>query len=170
MTLIMLDARARYDDECEQKAMSAAQSEAERIFGFDDVEYADDSNFIHLSLPCLRIFIKFYVMEGRLYGLEANEDKSALVVIRPAPFMAPRIKHPDGWFFAVKTDTKTLGLTYGRGFDTAKALVSERVGQMIGLMDQYQRVWSSPITIQKKCLYFIVLFGVGVVGVCISYI
>ena len=24
---------------------------------------------------------------------------------------------------------------------------------MLGLMDQYQRVWTSPITLQKKCLY-----------------
>ena len=31
--------------------------------------------------------------------------------------------------------------------------MSARLGQMIGLMDQYRRVWSSPITVQKKCLY-----------------
>ena len=94
------------------------------------------------------------MLEGRFYGLEVNEDKTALVVIRPAPVMISRIRHPDGWPFAVKNDTKTLGLTYGRGFDTAKALVGERVGQMIGYMDQYKRVWSSPVSLQKKCLYF----------------
>ena len=49
--------------------------------------------------------------------------------------MIARIRHPDGWFFDVKDDTKTLGLVDGRGFDTAKTLVSERVGQMIGYMD-----------------------------------
>ena len=59
--------------------MSSAQKETEQIFGFDDVEYADDSNFIQMSLPCLRILIKYYVLEGRFYGLEANEDKTALV-------------------------------------------------------------------------------------------
>ena len=133
--------------------MSSAQKETEQIFGFDDVEYADDSNFIQMSLPCLRILIKYYVLEGRFYGLEANEDKTALVVIRPVPGIVARIRHPDGWFFAVKDETKTLGLTYGRGFDTAKALVTERIGQMYGLMDQHQRVWTSPITLQKKCLY-----------------
>ena len=85
--------------------------------------------------------------------MEVNEEKTALVVIRPAPLMNPRIRHPDGWLFAVKDDTKTIGLTYGRGFDTAKALVNERVGQMIGYMDQYKRVWSSPTTLEKKCLY-----------------
>ena len=55
-----------------------------------------------MNLPCLRIFAKFYIFEGRFYGLEANADKSALVVIRPAPAMAARLRHPDGWFFQVK--------------------------------------------------------------------
>ena len=81
MTVIMLDARETYDAECQTKGMSAAQKEAENIFGLDDVEYADDSNFIHTNLPCLQIFIKFYILEGRLYGLEMNEEKTALVVI-----------------------------------------------------------------------------------------
>ena len=92
-------------------------------------------------------------MEGRYYGLEANADKSALVVIRAAPVMVARLRHPDGWFFQVKDACKTLGLTYGNGFDTAKILVNDRLGQMYGLMDQYKRVWKSPIAIQKKCLY-----------------
>ena len=79
MTVKMIDARERYDAECQEKNMSSAQKETEQIFGFDDVEYADDSNFIQMSLPCLRILIKYYVLEGRFYGLEANEDKTALV-------------------------------------------------------------------------------------------
>ena len=154
MTVIMLDAREQYDAECNRRGMSEAQRETEKIFGFDDVEYADDSNFIQMNLPCLRIFAKFYIFEGRFYGLEANADKSALVVIRPAPAMAARLRHPDGWFFQVKDATKTLGLTYGDGFDTAKILVNDRIGQMFGLMDQYKRVWKSPVTLTKKCLYF----------------
>ena len=81
-----------------------------------------------MNLPCLCIFAKFYIFEGRFYGLEAHADKSALVVIRPAPAMAARLRHPDGWFFQVKDATKTLGLTYGNGFDTAKILVNDRIG------------------------------------------
>ena len=46
MTVIMLDAREQYDAECNRRGMSEAQRETENIFGFDDVEYADDSNFI----------------------------------------------------------------------------------------------------------------------------
>ena len=152
MTVIMLDARERYDAECVEKGMSAVQRKTSEIFGFDDVEYADDSNFIQMNLPCLRIFVKFYILEGRFYGLEANADKSCLVVIRSAPVMVPRIKHPDGWFFKVETHAKTLGLTYGNGFDTAKTLVNARIGQMFGLLDQHQRVWTSPTTLKKKCL------------------
>ena len=79
--------------------MAAAQQETEKIFGFDDVEYADDSNFIQMNLPCLRLFANFYILEGRYYGLEANADKSALVVIRAAPVMVARLRHPDGCFF-----------------------------------------------------------------------
>ena len=72
--------------------------------------------------------------------MEANADKSALVVIRPVPVMVPRLRHPDGWFFQVTDATKTLGLTYGDGFDIAKNLVHDRISQMFGLMDQYKRV------------------------------
>ena len=45
MTVKMIDARERYDAECQEKNMSSAQKETEQIFGFDDVEYADDTNF-----------------------------------------------------------------------------------------------------------------------------
>ena len=153
MTVVMFDAREQYDAECSRRGMSVAQRETEKIFGFDDVEYADDSNFIQMNLPCLRLFIHFYILEGRFYGLEANCEKSALVVIRPAPVMAARLRHPDGWLFQVKDAAKTLGLTYGNGFDTAKILVNNRIGLMWRLMDQYKRVWRAPISLQKKCLY-----------------
>ena len=113
MTVIMIDTREKYCEECQRRGMAAAQQETEKIFGFDDVEYADDSNFIQMNLPCLRLFANFYILEGRYYGLEANADKSALVVIRPAPVMVARLRHPDGWFFQVKDACKTLGLTYG---------------------------------------------------------
>ena len=45
--------------------MAVAQQETEKIFGFDDVEYADDSNFIQMNLPCLHLFVNFYILEGR---------------------------------------------------------------------------------------------------------
>ena len=92
-----------------------------------------------MNLPCLRLFANFYILEGRYYGLEVNAGKSALVVIRPAPVMVARLRHPDGWFFQVKD-----------ACNTAKILVNDRIGQMYGLMDQYKRVWKSPIAIQKK--------------------
>ena len=125
MSVIMFDAREQYLSECDRRGMRSAQRETEQIFGFEDVEYADDSNFIQMSLPCLRLFARFCILEGRFYGLEANADKSALVVIRAAPVMVARLRHPDGWLFQVKDATKTLGLTYGDGFDTAKILVNE---------------------------------------------
>ena len=47
------------------------------------------------------------MLEGRFYGLETNADKAALVVIRAAPVMVARLRHPDGWFFQIKEATKT---------------------------------------------------------------
>ena len=96
MTVIMIDTRAQYCEECQRRGMAVEQQETEKIFGFDDVEYADDSNFIQMNLPCLRLFANFYILEGRYYGLEANADRSALVVIRPAPVMVARHHAPPG--------------------------------------------------------------------------
>ena len=62
---------------------------------------------IQMNLPCLRLFVHFYILEDRLYGLEANADKSAYVAIRAAPVMVARLRHPDGWFFQIKEATKT---------------------------------------------------------------
>ena len=45
MTVTMIDARERYVAECQEKNTSSAQRESDKIFGFDDVEYADDTNF-----------------------------------------------------------------------------------------------------------------------------
>ena len=66
MTKFKLDAREQYNAECSHRGMTEAQRETENIFGFDDVEYADDSNFIQMNLPCLRIFANFYIFE-RVY-------------------------------------------------------------------------------------------------------
>ena len=108
-----------------------AHNETEQIFGFEDVECADDSNCIQMNLPWLRLIAHFYMLEGRFYGLETNADKAALVVIRAAPVMVARLRHPDGWFFQIKEATKTWSLTYGDGFDEAKNLVNDRIGKMV---------------------------------------
>ena len=151
--IIVFDAREQYLSECHRRGMRSAQGEIEQIFDFEDVEYADDSIFIQMSLPCLRLFARSFILEGRFYGLEANADKSAFVVIRAAPVIVARLRHPDGWLFQVKDATKTLGLRYDDGFDTAKNLVNDRIGRTLGLMDQYKRVWLSSISLQKKYLY-----------------
>ena len=45
MTVIMFDTREQYLAACNRGGMSSAQRETVQIFGFEDVEYADDSNF-----------------------------------------------------------------------------------------------------------------------------
>ena len=78
----MFYAREQYLSECDRRGMRSAQRETEQIFGFENVECADDSNFIQMSLPCLRVLARFYILEGRFYGLEANADKSAFVWLK----------------------------------------------------------------------------------------
>ena len=119
MTVIMLDAREEYTKECDTRMLTHRRDAHLRIFGFEDVEYADDSNLLHSDLPCLRILSKHYVLEGRRYGLEVNRDKSGLLVIAKQGRLQNRIKHPDGWFYNVVDHSKTLGFTYGAGFNTA---------------------------------------------------
>ena len=63
MTVIMLYARAQYYDACMKKGLDTTRKQTSDLFGFEDVEFANDSNFIQMSLPCLRIFIKFYILE-----------------------------------------------------------------------------------------------------------
>ena len=46
ITVVMLNAREQYSSECRRRGMTKAQRETENIFGFDEVEYADDANFI----------------------------------------------------------------------------------------------------------------------------
>ena len=72
MSVIMFDAREQYLSECDRRGMRSALRETEQIFGFEDVECADDSNFIQMSRPCLRLFARFYILEGRFYGLQVK--------------------------------------------------------------------------------------------------
>ena len=150
MTVIILDAREGYAKECSDRMLMHRREEHLRIFGFEDVEYADDSNLLHMSLPCLRIFSKHYVLEGRRYGLDVNRDKSGLLVVSKQAGLSSRIKHPDGWYYKVEDKSKTLGLTYGAGFDTAAVLVASRVGEMHGRMNQYKNVWNAKISLKNK--------------------
>ena len=150
MTVVMLDAREGYAKECRAKGLCASRAEHLRIFGFEDVEYADDSNLLQSNLPCLRIFAKHYIIEGRIYGLNANRDKSGLLVISAQVGLPSRIKHPDGWWYTVVENAKTLGFQYGKSFDTARALVTSKVGEMHGRMNEFKLVWTSKISLKNK--------------------
>ena len=53
MTTIMYDSKKQYEEECRVRGLDASRRATVDIFGFEDVEFADDSNFIQMSLPCL---------------------------------------------------------------------------------------------------------------------
>ena len=72
MTIIMLDAREEFFDECDRNQFHNAHRFPERVFGFQDVEYADDSNLFHTHIPSLRVLTKCYLTEARYYGFFPN--------------------------------------------------------------------------------------------------
>ena len=63
----MLDTRESFFDECDRKQFHNAHRFRERIFGFHDIEYADDTNLIHTHLPSLRVLAKCYLREAAYY-------------------------------------------------------------------------------------------------------
>ena len=46
--------------------MTESQREIEKMFGFDDVEYADDSNSIQMNDPCLRVLCILHFLHFRM--------------------------------------------------------------------------------------------------------
>ena len=57
MTVIMLDCLETSYEECSRQKLGRAHTYPERVFGFHDIEFADDINLIHTHLPSLRILV-----------------------------------------------------------------------------------------------------------------
>ena len=74
MTVIMLDCRDAFFAECARQNIGQIHSYPERVFGFQDVGFADDTNLIHVHLPSLRILVKCYLKEAAFYGFFANNS------------------------------------------------------------------------------------------------
>jgi len=153
MTVIMLDARKSFFETCEARGFGAMARYMERVFGFQDVEFADDSNLVNCHLMSLRVLTTCYLREARYYGFEANnapvEGKCYLIALNPdVPNLT--VKDLDGRVFPVVPEAKTLGMYYGRGFLTAATIFRERISSMHKAMNQYKLVWQSSITLREK--------------------
>ena len=74
MTVIMLDTRKAFEAICTEKNFSAAAHYMERVFGFHDIDFADDTNFVHTHLLSLRTLTTCYLKEARIYGFRVNND------------------------------------------------------------------------------------------------
>ena len=74
MTVIMLDTRKAFEAICTKKNFSAAAHYMERVFGFHDIEFADDTHFVHTHLLSLRTLTTCYLKEARIYGFRVNND------------------------------------------------------------------------------------------------
>ena len=57
MTVVMHDAKEQYVHECRDRGLDASRRETIAIFGFEDVEFADDSNLFRcLYFVCESLF------------------------------------------------------------------------------------------------------------------
>ena len=158
MTVIMLDTRVRYFEECEDKGMVYMAKYMEREFGAHDVCFADDTELCHTNLQHMRILSPIFLEEAYIYGLEANNDypdfKSKLLAINP-PFAGPVIlKDLVGVPFPVEETAKTLGIIYGNGFQTANLMYKQAASNMIFTMNNYKLIWQSDLTVKRKVVKY----------------
>ena len=121
----------------------------ERVFGFQDVEYADATNLVTCHIMSLRALVKCYLREARYYGLEAHTEKCHLLAFNPE-VPNPIVRDLNGRLFPIVTEAKTLGMYYGRAFHTASSIFRERISIMFQAMNQFSLVWQSPISLRDK--------------------
>ena len=101
------------------------------------------------------MFTTCYLTEARRYGFEANNGpntgKCYLVAINSDLAHATIIvRDLHGRSFPVVTEASTLGMTYGRVFQTASSVFRTRVASMQGAMNQYKLVWQSTLSVAEK--------------------
>ena len=154
MTVIMLDCRDAFFAECARQNIGQIHSYPERVFGFQDVGFADDTNLIHVHLPSLRILVKCFLKEAAYYGFFANnapqpDGKSFLLAFNPDVAII-RVKDLDGRDFPLVPEAKTLGIVYGQAFQTAANVYRARISSMQGSMNQYKFVWRSNVPLKNK--------------------
>ena len=152
MTVIMLDTRERYFEECTEKGLTDMAHWMERELGAHDVCFADDTELFHTNLPNLTILARIFLEEAYIYGLEANNEypdlKSKLIAINPIGNVI--LRDLDGTPFPVEETAKTLGIVYGNGFKTANLMYKKAASTMIFNMNQYKLIWQSDLTVKKK--------------------
>ena len=155
MTVIMHDAREAYFRQCAEQNFERASTYMERHFGFQDVEFADDTNLIQTHLPSLRVLTRCYLCEARYYGFSVNNDpregKCYILAFHPdMPNVV--VQDLDGRPFPVVQEANTLGLVYGRENTAAQTLFRERIGTMQSSMNQYKPVWQCTLPVNEKTL------------------
>ena len=153
MTVIMLDTRKAFEAICTEKNFSAAAHYMERVFGFHDIEFADDTNFVHTHLLSLRTLTTCYLKEALIYGFRVNNDpetgKCYVLALNPdLPQVV--IRDLNGQTFPVVDEAVTLGMTYGLAFGTASIIFRMRISKMQNAMDQYRLVWQSDLSVKAK--------------------
>ena len=74
MTVIMRGAREAYFRQCAEQNFERASTYMEKHFGFQDVEFADDTNLIQTHLPSLRVLTRCYLRGAWYFGFSVNND------------------------------------------------------------------------------------------------
>jgi len=104
------------------------------------------------------VFTTCYLTEARRYGFEANNEpnigKCYLVAFNSdLAHENVIVRDLHGRSFPVVTEASTLGMTYGRVFQTASSVFRIRIASsMQGAMNQYKLVWlwQSTLSVAEK--------------------
>ena len=155
--VIMHDCRDTFFTECTLQNIGRIHSYLERVFGFQDVEFVDDTNLIHTHPPSLRIFVKCYLQHCRkLHFTDFSQTKPHSPMVNVFlfafnPDMAViRVKDLDGRELSLVPEAKTLGIVYGQVFHIAANVFRTRIFSMQGSMNQHKHVSRSNLSLKNK--------------------
>ena len=122
----------------------------ERLFNFNHVLYADDSNLFSTTLQSLRCMLHEVEREAKKYGLRLNVTKTSLICIGvPKNRPKPKMKTLEGKNIPVRDADKTLGFLLGAG-GLNKRNISRKVSSLLYTMKKFKLVWTSKMKIKKK--------------------
>ena len=130
-----------------------------------DLEYADDTALMAVSIPQLESFLHAVQVEATLYGLQLNTDKTELLIRKDHP--APQLSFANGDPVPVTYEAKYLGskITWTT---PPKATLKFRKDKAEAAFSKLYHVWCSKLPWKAKSIIFlstivpVLLYGLDV--------
>ena len=116
-----------------------------------DLEYADDTALMTVSIPQLEAFLHAVQVEATLYGLQLNTDKTELLIHKDHP--APQLTFANGDPVPVTHEAKYLGskITWTT---PPKAAIKFRKEKAEAAFSKLYHVWCSKLPWKAKSIIF----------------